>query len=851
MSMLKNLLAKGNRVSSLLEDLPHWDIAQGVVFTRDAKQNLVMEVGLELHPTSPLFASPELLSNVWHEMKAVLQLGVPLRERGRMILEATPTTNTTLKQYISSHSSEIPLIQALGQSTFDLYERERLEGKVLAWRSFFTCTIAMPEKRKAGIVLSPAELIEALEKALQRRGRLFNLLKTSGFNPVEMDTQEAFSLMFRYFNPTHTPNPAPQFLGHDHRRGFLPVDELRQNKTVHSKTLREQLACSVVDNLDPNTLLVGDRYVSAIAFREVPASTEPNCIRFLVQALSANEAALSGRQMYLVEDFVHQPYGPKMRSIQQLFERLNASAEGNGNRGNPQAAAHAKQLDHAIGEVSETGDHFYTTAITTILMGRSRAELEAVKESTISAFARYPGSEPVYGAYQTRFQYFACAPFGAGIGEYTFEPVESDAVNLMPVSLPWKGLENPVMLVRTRAGTLATIDPFSNLTNNWNGAVLAGSGAGKTFLMQKIMAALVRHKARVTIVDRKEDYQSFLNAITQSAEDTSLVATVEFDPESGVRYNMFELLEGQEMPDESKKASVKAQLRCIIEPAGDAVEAAIESAIIDECIARAYRQRGKNTVLTDFYKVTQTINAVGGREMSIKEIELARSLGIRMGSFVGDRSTYGRFLDGPSNINVDADIAYFKTGKLESYPELKTLSNLMISDITWKMARSNIDVLKLSILEEFWSMLRTPEAKAMAEEFYRLARSYKLAMYAISQDPADLEQVPGLVASSCYFWIGRQENDDLAERVGRLLELPQSAKDDLKKLKREPGKYNQWMHFVRTGEEKSGDVLNIDVTPLEIALFSSHPNDKAKRLRYIEKYGSVLRAAQKMAEEAA
>jgi conjugal transfer ATP-binding protein TraC len=845
----KSALARRHRVGALAREIPHWDIAQGVCFTR-ARRGPVMEIGLELRPASPLFASAELLENAWYAMKSVLQLGVPLRERGRLILEVVPADGDVLRRYAAVEPSSIALVNALGDSTLQHYERERLGGRVLEWRAYFTCTVSLPERRPNGVIFSPGELAAALERAHARRARLLNLLRTAGFDPRAMDTQEVFALAYRYFNPSHTPASAPRFLSHDDRPGYIPSEELRRNPTVYSRTLREQLACSVVDNMDPNQLLVGDRLVSAVAFRDVPTSTEPNCIRHLMNSLSSFEAARAGRQFYLVEDFVHQPFGPRLRGLQQVHERLNASAEGGeGRRGNPQAGAQARQLHHAIEEVTESGDHFYTTSVTLIMMGRTRDDLEALKEAAINAFARYPGSEPVYGPYQTRFQYFACAPFGGGVGEYAFEPVESDAVNLMPVSLPWRGATQPRMLVRTRAGTLASLDPFSESTLNWNAAIVSGSGGGKTFLMQKITAALVRHGARIAIVDKKEDYQSFLNAIKESSGDEDLVATIEFDPSSGVRYNMFELPTGTKEPDEAKRRSIKAQLRCLILPSPDPVQAATESAIIDECVSRAYRQRGDRTVLSDFYGVTQTINAMGGKDLDEDAIRLARSLGVRLRSFVGERSTYGPFLDGPSNINVGARIVYFKTSGLESHPDLLALANLMISDIVWAMARGDPETFKLAVLEEFWSMLKTPEAKAMAEEFYRLARSYRLAMYAITQDSNDLEEVPGLIASCCYYWVGRQETEKQAEQVARLLDLPLSAKDDLKRLGREQHRFVEWMHFVREGEERTGDILRIDSTPLERALFGSNATDKARRARYIARHGSILRAAQAMVED--
>ena len=850
MSGFRSGLAKKLRVGSLIKELPHWDIAQGVCFTKGGRRGLTMEIGLELHPRSPLFASPELLENAWYAMKSVLQLGVPLRERGRLILEVVPAEGDTLRRYRAVEPSDIPLVNALGEATSELYERERLAGRVLEWRAYFTCTVSLPERRPTGVIFSPVELKNALERAHQRRSRLLNLLRTAGFDPRVMDTQDVFALSYRYFNPSHTPSPAPRFLGHDDRPGYIPSSDLKRNPTVHSKTLREQLACSIIDNLDPNLLIVGDRYVSALAFRDVPTSTETNCIRHLMTSLSSFEAARAGRQFYLVEDFVHQPFGPKLRGLQQTHERLNASSEGGeGRRGNPQAGAQARQLHHAIEEVTESGDHFYTTSLTLIMMGRSREELEALKEGAINAFARYPGSEPVYGPYQTRFQYFACAPFSGGVGEYAFEPVESDAVNLMPVSLPWSGSLEPRMLVRTRSGTLARLDPFSESTVNWNAAIISGSGGGKTFLMQKITAALIRHGARVAIVDRKEDYQSFLNALQESADNPNLVATIEFDPSSGVRYNMFELLAGEKEPDEAKRRSIKAQLRCLVRPSEDEVAAAVESAILDECVSRAYRQRGDKTVLSDFYAVTQTINSMGGKDMDEDAIKLARSIGVRLRSFVGERSTYGPFLDGPSNIDIKARIVYFKTGKLSSHPDLIALANLMISDIIWAMARGDPDTLKLAILEEFWSMLKTPEAKAMAEEFYRLSRSYRLAMYAITQDSKDLKEVPGLIASCCYYWIGRQETEEAAEHVAALLNLPQSAKEDLKKLGREQHSFVEWMHFVREQDDRSGDILRVDSTPLERALFSTHPTDKARRARYITQHGSMLRAARAMVED--
>lgn len=292
-------LSGTHRLGSVLDELPFWDLADGVVFLEDGR----MEVGLEVQPPSPLFASGAALARAWPSLKALLRLGVPEGERARVLVEAVPADGEALRRYAAGTVTADPLLARLAEAKVALLEAERLGGHLLDWRCYLSCTLSPTAKRAKGSAFAPSELTEALARAHALRERLHNLLENAGYAPQPMASQEVFGLIWRYLNPGLVPARAPRFLPFEGRAGYLPAEALADLPDIQTPTLKRQLAASPVENSDPRHLVMGERYVATVAFQGMPDETETGMIRRVLERAA-------GASFYLVLDYQHEPYGP-------------------------------------------------------------------------------------------------------------------------------------------------------------------------------------------------------------------------------------------------------------------------------------------------------------------------------------------------------------------------------------------------------------------------------------------------------------------------------------------------------------------------------------------------------------
>ena len=64
-----------------------------------------------------------------------------------------------------------------------------------------------------------------------------------------------------------------------------------------------------------------------------------------------------------------------------------------------------------------------------------------------------------------------------------------NAMNVLPILSDWKGTGTPVLMFLGRRGQLQFVDLFDNREGNFNFAVVAVSGSGKSYLMNEIASS--------------------------------------------------------------------------------------------------------------------------------------------------------------------------------------------------------------------------------------------------------------------------------------------------------------------------------------------------------------------------
>lgn len=831
-------LAQNHRLGSVLDELPFWDLARGVVFLEDGRT----EVGLEIRPPSPLFASSSVLEQTWLSLKTLLRLGVPEGERARVVVEAVPADGSALEQYLEDTSADDPLLTRLTHAKAEFLEGERLEGRLLEWRCYLSCTLGPARKRGKRLSFSPSEVEEALARAQALRERLVGLLENAGYSPRMLDSQATFDLIWRYLNPGLVPARPPRFLEFAARPGYLPPEALAELPDLQTPSLKRQLAASPVDNSDPRHLVVGERYLATLAFQGMPDETEAGMIRKVMQ-----QAA--GASFYLVLDYAHEPHGPVLSALQTQARRFYALANSSGPP-DPSARVGLRETEAVLEHLTATGDHVFKTGIGVVLVGRSPGQLERLKEAVISAFSHFPGALPVTGAYQNYFQYFALLPFSGRLNEFAFKVLESNAADLLPPVAPWRGSERPVLLFRNRWGSLTQLDPFDPRSTNWNGLVVGGSGSGKTFFVQTFLAALLRQEADVLIVDRGYGYAPLVEALGG--------AVIAVEP-GAVSINPFDLPDGALEPDDEKKAFLMAVLRSMIPGGADAVAESVENALLTAAIEQTYaRARSERRVegqvrqhfagcrLSDLVRTLVTMEEIGDRPASANERDLARSLAVRLQSWTGE-TPFGQFVDRPTTVNPEARAVYYETTGLDRHPELRGVGILLIADLIWRRARRDPGRRKIAVFDEAWAMLKIAQAREFVVELYRRARRYNTAVYAVSQSLQDFAEVRGILQNTSSFFLGRLPGED--KEVAEILGLPDSAQEAFRSLSGRRGRYAEFMAWIRREDRLEGDVIRVEASREEYWLFTTNPLEVERRSQAVREYGSLLKAVEALAKE--
>lgn len=831
-------------MGNTLSELPHLDIVDGVVLLESGK----IEVGVELFLPSVLFATGAKVEAQWQALKTVLQLAVPVGSRARFYLEAVPDRGEAIQEYRQGINTSYEVLKGIVERRAEFLERKRVRGEVLSWRAFLTVD---RQVRKPGqMTLTPEELEEVLAEGKRLQTRLHNTLTSLSFPNRIMDTQEVFDLLWRWLNPALAGARPPKYISLIQQG--VPIVPGKAASAVaewHQMTARAQAAGSIVENFSDRFLVVGRQILDAAALYNAPDET-------FVGMLSRVLEGLPRTHLYLVVEYRHQPAAPILAKLQSDARKYMALAEGEGMR-DLTAKGKLKETEKAIDILIESGDDVYDTSVSVLIGAPTVDEVSMLRERVLSALAVFPGARPTYGGGLPYRLFFALVPFNGKASPHMFTLPGTNGADIAPTSLPWKGTPRPTVIYRNRFAGITGINAFDPQATNWNGLIVAGSGSGKTFFAQGYLANLLAQgNADVIIVDRGGGYIPLVEAIAGKE------VIIPIEPGT-VSINPFDLPPGVHEPSDNKKAFVFAILRSMVPEPEDAEVAALEDAILLSAIDQVYKRKteevkdpltGQYTkrytgaTLSDFVGVLLRLDDIGGRAATERDKAIAKALATRFQVWTGD-TPYGSFVDRPTNIRTDYPIIYFETTGLDRYPDLQGPGLLLLADIIWQRAEKDPGRRKLVVMDEVWAMLKIPQAQKLIVELYRRARRYNTAIYSVSQSIQDFAEVRGIIQNTTYFFLGilpKEEHD----AVERLLGVPESVKNALASLQMVRGKFSEFVSYIYLEGKPEGEVIRVEPSKLEYWLYTTNPQDMARRRKLMEEKNlSILEAATLLAGE--
>ncbi len=332
-----------------------------------------------------------------------------------------------------------------------------------------------------------------------------------------------------------------------------------------------------------------------------------------------------------------------------------------------------------------------------------------------------------------------------------------NAVMTSPLIAEWKGTQTPVMTLFGRRGQIIGFDLFDNTGGNFNFAVAALSGSGKSVFINEMTYRYLGAGAKVWIIDVGRSYKNLCELLDGEF--------IEFSDErqNTICLNPFSMIIDINA-DMEMVLPLLAQMASPREPLDNYSYTALGSAI-----KRVWDAKGRAATITDIYELLQTgrLSSEGEYERDLSRLATALEPYTRHG-------VYASYFEGDANIQFDKDFVVLELEELKSKKDLQSVvMQLIMYRITQEMYRDR-SRRKLVIIDESWDLMGTGASGSFIEAGYRRARKYGGSFGTITQSVDDYyknEATKAAINNADWLFLLRQKPENI-ERLGKEGKLP-------------------------------------------------------------------------------
>lgn len=391
-----------------------------------------------------------------------------------------------------------------------------------------------------------------------------------------------------------------------------------------------------------------------------------------------------------------------------------------------------------------------------------------------------------------------------------------NAVMTSPLIAEWKGTQTPVMTLFGRRGQIIGFDLFDNTGGNFNFAVTALSGSGKSVFVNEMTYRYLGAGAKVWIIDVGRSYKNLCELLDGEF--------IEFSDEqqNTICLNPFSMIIDISA-DMEMILPLIAQMASPREPLDNYGYTALGSAI-----KRVWDAKGREATITDIYELLKTgrLSVDGEYERDLSRLATALEPYTRHG-------VYASYFEGEANIQFDKDFVVLELEELKSKKDLQSVvMQLIMYRITQEMYRDR-SRRKLVIIDESWDLMGSGASGSFIEAGYRRARKYGGAFGTITQSVDDYyknEATKAAINNADWLFLLRQKPENI-ERLGKegKLALDEWLKRQLGSVSTEHGHFSEIYIHSPTGSGLGRLLLD----PFSMLVYSTRAEDyeAIKRLR--------------------
>ncbi len=767
--------------SALVDKLAVWGFEEGKLIFKDFSLGAILEIEQRDISTS----TDEVLNSL-HAATGDFLNGLPSSLRIQFVQVVTNDVDSVVNQHESLLVNEAPqLARDLLNDRAVRLRKEGLSGLIPNQKLFVILRRPFARKlpnRKRSFKFwqkneSPTEVAWSTS-LLTPELKLFDVLvqnvktgfESLGLRGRQLNEEETFQLLFDQWNPAYPLEP-PKFDSEDFRDHLLLTDLV----------------------VSPRGFVLGGLHHRLLSLKIMPQQT------FSAMSERMRELPFDSKLFLTIEVLDQAKEDFSLQTQRRISYAMHIGKKGVTDL---ESEAKLQDIESLLSKRVSGETKIFNAALNILLRAKEETQLDEQVEIVLQKFRELSGAEGMLESLAATSMFFGLSIPNAEAEERTRRMHTEVLADFIPLFGDWKGHEEPRVLLKNREGGIVKFDPFSPRLTNFNQIVSGGSGAGKSFLTNCLIAQLMKEDPRVFIIDIGGSYKK----ITENLGGQY----VALGTDAALSLNPFDLSETTAEALDQKIKFMTSLVEIMTKESGSGGIGRLERSEIELAIKDVLENEGAP-------RLTQ----LKERLSSNSEPALAR-MGKILGPWVGS-TPYGKFVDRESNLKLDKKIVCFDLKGMEAQPDLQAVCLFLITDLIWREVQRDRTSPKFVVFDECWSLLENEAGARFLGEVFRTFRKYRASAIAISQtmdDFANSKVASAILPNSSVKWLMKQTGGNLPslEKIMRFNERELKLVESVTSKK---GFYSE--AFLVAGDDKQ--VVILESSPLEYWLATTDPMD--------------------------
>ena len=814
-----------NSDASLAEELPFWD------FFADPIPHAVLVDGSLVSGLRVDLMDIECL-----DVSEVNQFTLGLRSALNSVSEGSSvqfvlSVNSDFSQMLSRHrngwdKSCHPLAAKIADLRQAALLSSQASGELYRPSLFVFIRVPMNQSKKPSVfkkesafqARATADYQECLEILSQNIGMLTSSMQGLRLHCEKLVKEDFLRVAYEYLNPRRARlEPAPTLLNGSSQSQLEP-ELLTASPWLAGTSPREQLVFGDL-LLDYEQFTLDSYQHRVITLKTLPEVTYGGMLSSFLRMPFHYDLILS---------LDVPPQSGEMTKLNQKRRMAHSMAATQGNRASDlESESKLSSTEELIRELLNSGQRIYAAQLTIVLRapqgvdGRRRLERES--REVISRFRSLGGAEGLEESVGSWKVFKGTLPMAPLNLERARKMKTNNLADFLPVYGPREGDADPVVIFENRLGGLRSFNPFDPGLPNYNCLVTGSSGAGKSFLNNCILLQEMARNLRVFIIDIGGSYKKITEALDGQYLEVNL--------SDQFRINPLDLSDPKAEPSDQKIKSLLSICELMVAEDEKSKLPKLDRVLLEKAIIELYADGRKRGVVPRLSDLTAALE-------SSDELQL-RALSKMLYTWTGDRP-YGRLLDGPGAFRSDARICTFDLKGLSNYPDLQSVMILILTDFILTEVERDRDHKKRIILDEAWSLLKSPAAANFMEYCARTLRKSGSGITFITQGVEEIVASPigpAILNNTATKFVMLQRGDSTVLR--NALKLNDQELALIHSLEQRKGEFSEG--FLIEGDHRQ--VIRVSPTPVEYWLSTSDAQDNGLIEELREKEGLGLIAA--------